>query len=232
MSIRCLVIDDEPLALNVLAGYIRQTPSLQLVDVTTNPLHGLQRILAGETDLVFLDIQMKKLNGIELLKKAGTAARFILTTAFAEYALEGYEYSIADYLLKPISYERFLKAVDKISLPERIGGTLTSPAFFFVKSEYKLLRIDYADVLCLEALRDYVAIHTVSGTKILTLQSLSSFEKELPPHHFIRVHKSYIIPPGKISYIEKNRIVLGSMAVPIGDTYRANLLKHTRQNPG
>ena len=224
MKVRCIIIDDEPLALDIVAGFIKKIPALQLIDVTTDPKVGLQRILAGEADLVFLDIQMPELTGIDVLRVAGTACKFIITTAFPEYALEGYEYSVADYLVKPFSFERFEKAVSKVRVS---GVTNVEHAFFFVKSEYKLIRIDFSEVIYFEALRDYVAIHLVNGQKILTLQSLSSFEKELPENLFARIHKSYILSFAKIAAIEKNRVWIGKEYFPIGDRYRDNLLKIT-----
>ncbi len=220
MSIRCLIIDDEPLALNVLAGYIQQTADLQLVDLTTRPRHGLTRVLNREADLVFLDIEMKELHGMEFLKQAAGYAHFILTTAYPDYALQGYEFDVKDYLLKPISYERFIKAVQKIPPPVTAPA---SPGYFFVKSEYKLIRVEYADIIYLEALRDYVAIHTAKGQKLLTLQSLGSFEKELPAAQFARVHKSYIVSLSRISVVEKNRLLLNELIIPVGETYRAKL---------
>lgn len=220
MSIRCLIIDDEPLALNVLAGYIQQTPDLQLVDLTTRPRHGLTRVLNGEADLVFLDIEMKELHGMEFLKQASSRAHFILTTAYADYALQGYEFDVKDYLLKPFSYERFLKAIQKIPLA---ATAVAAPGYFFVKSEYKLIRVEHADIIYLEALRDYVAIHTSKGQKLLTLQSLSSFEKDLPPGMFVRVHKSYIVALPKVTVVEKNKVLLHEISIPVGETYRSKL---------
>jgi two-component system, LytTR family, response regulator len=217
---RCLVIDDEPLALNVLADYIRQTEGLQLTDVTTNPLHGLQRVQAGEADLVFLDIQMPEINGMEFMKRAGSTCKIILTTAYPEFALEGYEYNVTDYLLKPISFERFTRAINKLPvLPT--GKSIITPDYLFVKSEYKLLRVDFNSILYLESLRDYVAIHLSDGTKILTLQSLSSFVQELPEHLFARIHKSYMVALNKINFIEKNKVAIGNSHLPVGDTYKA-----------
>lgn len=226
---RCLVIDDEPLALNVLADYIRQTEGLQLVDITTSPIKGLQRIQNNEADLVFLDIQMPELTGIQVMKIIDQKCKVIVTTAYAEFALEGYEYNVTDYLLKPISFERFTKAIQK--LPQHQAAAEKKADYFFVKSEYKLLRIDFSQVLYLEALRDYVAIHTTDGNKILTLQSLSSFEKELPGHLFTRIHKSYLIALGKIGFIEKNRVVLGGKELPIGETYKASFLQKINLSP-
>lgn len=223
---RCIVIDDEPLALNVLADYIRQTDGLQLVDITTSPIKGLQRIQNNEANLVFLDIQMPELTGIQVMKIIDQRCKVILTTAYPEFALEGYEYNVTDYLLKPVSFERFTKAIQK--LPATAAAeTIKAPQqeYFFVKSEYKLLRIDFSQVLYLEALRDYVAIHTADGNKILTLQSMASFEKELPSHLFARIHKSYIISISKISFIEKNRVVIADKFLPVGETYKTAFLQ-------
>ena len=224
---RCIAIDDEPLALNIMANYIRKTDSLHLVDISTSPQQALQRVLNNEADLIFLDIEMPGLNGIEFMQLAGPQRRFILTTAYPDYALTGYEYNVVDYLLKPISYDRFLKAVHKLPLSTNLPE-LKRVSFFFVKSEYKLLRIEYDDVRYFESLRDYVAIHTVTGQKILTLQSLSSFEKELPATQFIRIHKSYIVAVNKLELIAKNRVKIGIEELPIGDTYRSNLNRLTK----
>jgi two-component system, LytTR family, response regulator len=222
---RCLIIDDEPLALNVLADYVQQSKGLQLVDVTTSPIHGLQRVQAGEADLVFLDIQMPELNGIQFMKIAGNLCKIIVTTAYPEYAIDGYEYNAVDYLLKPISFERFTKAIQKLPELSANNKPPLQPDYLFVKSEYKLLRIDFSLILYLESLRDYVAIHIAGGNKILTLQSMASFEKELPEHLFIRIHKSFIIALNKISFIEKNKVIITNIYLPVGDTYKINFQK-------
>ncbi|MFN8305516.1 MAG: LytTR family DNA-binding domain-containing protein [Ferruginibacter sp.] len=224
-----MVIDDEPLALNVLADYVRKTEGLQLVDITTSPIKGLQRIQNNEADLVFLDIQMPELTGIQLMKIIDEKCKVIVTTAYPEFALEGYEYNVTDYLLKPISFERFSKAVQK--LPALQEPAQKQADYFFVKSEYKLLRIDHSQVLYFEALRDYVAIHTVDGNKILTLQSLSSFEKELPAQVFARIHKSYLVAIPRISFIEKNRVVIAGKYIPIGETYKTVFLQKINITP-
>lgn len=218
---RCLVIDDEPLALEVLAGYVNKTENLQLVDVTTNPITGLQRVQAGEADLVFLDIEMPEINGITFMQLAGNTCKIILTTAYPEFALQGYEYNVVDYLLKPVSFVRFTKAVEK--LPALHTAINTKPAgYMFVKSEYKLLRVDFNNILYLEALRDYVGIITADGNKILTLQSLTSFEAALPTETFARIHKSYIINISKINTIEKNRVTIKTACLPVGETYKTS----------
>lgn len=222
---RCLVIDDEPLALDILAGYINKTENLRLVDVTTNPLEGLQRVQAGEADLVFLDIEMPGITGITFMQLAGNACKIILTTAYPQFALQGYEYNVVDYLLKPVSFNRFTKAVEK--LPALHTAAHSKPVtYMFVKSEYKLLRIDFSNILYFEALRDYVAIITADGNKILTLQSLTSFEAALPAETFARIHKSYIINISKIKSIEKNRVIINNTYLPVGETYKTAFQKN------
>lgn len=225
---RCLVIDDEPLALNVLAGYIRQSNGLLLVDINTSPIHGLQRVQNGEADLVFLDIEMPELSGVQFMKIADANCKIIVTTAYAQYAVDGFEYNAIDYLLKPISFERFSKAVQKLpplAATAAAGKLLIQLDYIFVKSEYKLLRVDFNTILFLESLRDYVAIHTTAGKKILTLQSMASFEKELPDTLFIRIHKSYIIAFDKIKFIEKSKVIINNNYLPVGDTYKNNFHK-------
>jgi two-component system LytT family response regulator len=227
---RCIVIDDEPLALNVLAGFIRSTTGLTLVDVTTDPLNGLRRVQAGEADLVFLDIQMPEMSGIEFMRLSANQCKIILTTAYREFAIEGYEYNALDYLLKPIAYERFLKAIDK--LPPIAHKAPEQSDHIFVKSEYKLLRLEINDILYLESLRDYVAVYTLGGNKILTLQSLASFEKELPAHLFCRIHKSYIIALNKISFIEKSKVVINNQYLPVGEFYKTDFWKRINFRQG
>jgi DNA-binding LytR/AlgR family response regulator len=221
---KCLVIDDEPLALDVLAAYINKVENLQLVDVTTNPVEGLLRVQAGEVNLVFLDIEMPGITGIEFMKLAGSNCKIIITTAYPQFALQGYEYNVVDYLLKPISLSRFTKAIEK--LPALQTATASTQAeYMFVKSEYKLVRVDFSNIVYLEALRDYVAIITVDGNKILTLQSLAAFDADLPHTTFVRIHKSYIINISKINSIEKNKVVINNICLPVGETYRAAFQK-------
>jgi DNA-binding LytR/AlgR family response regulator len=218
--LRCIVIDDEPIALNILADYINKTDNLLLIDITTNPLQGLQRIQNNEADAVFLDINMPGINGLQAMDIIGQQCRIVLTTAYPEFAVQGFDREVVDYLLKPISYERFLKAAKKLQLATTGTTTVTEKKYFFVKSEYKQVRIDYSDVLYFESQRDYVAIHLNNNSKVLTLQSLSSFEKELPPALFIRIHKSYIISLSKIKQVEKNGVLVNGKALPIGITFK------------
>jgi two-component system, LytTR family, response regulator len=220
--IRCLIVDDEPLALNLLKDYLSKVLDLELVKATTDVFEALQIAQKGETDLIFLDIQMPELTGLQFMKILNGKSNIILTTAYQEYALQGFEYDVVDYLLKPFSLERFIIAVNKAKnklqtkCPEAV-----SPAndYIFVKSEYRMVKIELKHILFLESLRDYVGIHTAKE-KILTLQSLRSFEEQLPPRQFIRVHKSYIVSIEKIDAIEKKNLIINGTYIPLGDTYQ------------
>jgi two-component system, LytTR family, response regulator len=256
-KIRCLAVDDEPLALDILANYIQKTPNLSLVATCTDPLEALSLIQQGKVDLLFLDIQMPTLTGIQFLRVMNGKCKTILTTAYSEYALEGYEYDVADYLLKPISFERFLKAVQKavgqlavISEQLSVGGgqssvnssqpsignedlnTLNTPAttpqqqldFIFVKTEYKIQKINLSDILYLEGLKDYVSIYTTTE-RILTLQTMKKMEEMLPSNRFVRVHKSYIVSLEKIETIERQRIFIGKNTIPVGDSFQKDFMK-------
>jgi two-component system, LytTR family, response regulator len=222
---RCLAIDDEPLALSLLADYIQRDARLQLIDVLTNPLDGIKRVKNGEADLVFLDIQMPQLTGIEFMEQTRNSCRIILTTAYPEFALKGYEYNVVDYLLKPVSFERFSQAISKLPVNHSKAETAD---FFFVKSGYKFCRINYSDIIYLESLRDYVAIHLINGPKILSQERLSHFEKTLPSNRFTRIHKSYIVSIEKIIAIEKMQVSVGDTQLPVGDTYKEEFMSRVR----
>lgn len=222
MPIRTAIVDDEPLAIDILADYVSKTGELQLVEATTDVYKVLQMVQQNEVDLVLLDIQMPELTGIQFMKIAGNSCKVIITTAYTEYALDGYEFNVVDYLLKPISYERFLKAIDKVKQVNITAETkpVQKPDHIFIKSEYKLIRINLADILYIESLRDYIAIHTIAGKKIMSLESLRNMETILPEDGFMRVHKSYIVSLHRISFVEKNRIVINTEYIPIGDSYQ------------
>jgi two-component system LytT family response regulator len=219
--IKCLIIDDEPLAVKLLKDYAARIPDLELVMAGSDVFAGLQLAQNGEADLIFLDIQMPELTGIQFMKVLNGKCKVILTTAYEEYALQAFEHDVVDYLLKPFSLERFMTAVQKAR--ERIGQRkpeteAAKPDYIFVKSEYRIIKIELKDIFYLESLRDYVAIHTVAG-KILTLQSLKSFEEALEGKDFLRIHKSYIIAIDKISSIERKRVVIQDTYLPVGETY-------------
>lgn len=220
--IKCLIIDDEPLAVKLLKDYAARLPDLEVVMAGTDVFAGLQLAQNGEADLIFLDIQMPELTGIQFMKVLNGKCKVILTTAYEEYALQAFDHDVVDYLLKPFSLERFMTAVQKAR--ERIGQSrpaseAVKPDYIFVKSEYRIIKIGLKDILYFESLRDYIAIHTISAGKILTLQSLRSFEEALDGKDFLRIHKSYIIAIDKISSIERKRVVIQETYLPVGETY-------------
>jgi two-component system, LytTR family, response regulator len=228
--IRCIVVDDEPLAVELLADYLQKTPGMQVVLKTTHVLDALHSVQQGNVDLLFLDIQMPELTGIQFMKIIRNACPVILTTAYAEYALEGYEYDVVDYLLKPVTFERFIVAVEKAKrrLEQATPKEMPQPVeHIFIKTEYRIQKIDLDDILYIEALRDYIAIHTPAG-KILSLESLRNMEEILPAASFIRIHKSYIIHQKKIEFLERGKVIINKQYLPIGDTYREKFLSRIK----
>jgi DNA-binding LytR/AlgR family response regulator len=209
-------------------------PFLQLVKATTNPIEALTMVQAAEADLVFLDVQMPELTGIQFLKIANGKAKVILTTAYPQYALEGYELDVVDYLLKPIAFDRFFKSVQKaqsiiqpvVAKPQQVVVQAEpvqqddfSTDFIFVKTEHKIQKVYLHDIMFIEGLKDYISIFT-SAERIITLQGMKKMEDALPEKHFVRVHKSYIVALNKIDSIERSRIQIGDKIIPVGDTYR------------
>lgn len=219
-----MVVDDEPLAISLLENYVRKIPFLELVFSTENPIEALDYIQNNEADLVFLDIQMPELTGINFMKIVGDKLKYILTTAYSEYALEGYEHNIVDYLLKPISFERFyqssLKAQERFSFVEN-----KVDSHFFVKSSGQQHRINFEDVLYIESIKDYVNIKT-ANQEYIVLDTLKSLEQQLSEWSFVRIHKSFIINTNQIKSISAKKVNLFSeQEIPIGDMYRENFLK-------
>jgi DNA-binding LytR/AlgR family response regulator len=237
--IRCLVVDDEPLALHILEDYISKVPFLELVKATTNPIEAITMVQEGNIDLVFLDVQMPELTGIQFLKISAGKTKVILTTAYSQYALEGYELDVVDYLLKPIAFDRFFKAAQKAQgiIRPNITQVVVEPVqqvqqqqqdflsdFIFVKSEYKIQKVYLHQILYIEGLKDYISIFTPTE-RIITLQNMKKMEDTLPEKHFVRVHKSYIVALNKIDSIERSRIFIGDKIIPVGDTYRDHFFK-------
>lgn len=226
--LRCVIVDDEPLAIQLLSDYVRKTPDLELAEAFSNPIEALQ-YLQGQTDLLlFLDVQMPELTGIQVMKILNQRLPVILTTAYEQYALQGYEHNVVDYLMKPISYDRFYQAVQKVETSERSPASAVQEAevnasYLFVKTEYRLQRVDYADIAYLEGQGDYVAIHTSAG-RIMTLENMKHFEEVLPTALFVRTHRSYIVSVPKIDYIERNRVVIGKERLPISEGYRKGVM--------
>ncbi len=225
--IRCAVIDDEFLSVELIANYIRQTPGLQLVLATTKPGEVLQLLAQDAIDLLFVDIQMPELTGIEITRLIGKKVKVIFTTAYANYAVDGFELDITDFLLKPVAYDRFLTAVDKVKTKmNELPALVTAPTLdhIFVKTTYRNKRVNFSDIFYLEALRDYIGFHTTGG-KLLTLASMRNLETILPADQFIRIHKSYLINKTKIDFVEKGQVVINNVALPIGNAYRESFLK-------
>ncbi len=220
--IKCVLIDDEPLALELLEAHISKTNSVELLQSFTNPIEALQQLEQLQPDVIFSDIQMPELTGVQFSKIVGNKYPIIFTTAYDQYALEGYELDIVDYLLKPISLERFQKAIGKLTARNTAGTPAVqnaAPDYIFVKSEYKTLKVNLADIHYIKGMADYVTL-VLKDQKIHTLENLKHYEKTLPASQFMRVHKSYIIAMDKIEFIERNRAVILGEYIPVSDTYK------------
>ena len=233
MNLKCAIVDDEPLALGLLESYVNKTPFLELVDKYSSAVQAIKELPEKHIDLLFLDIQMPELNGMDLTRMLPPATRVIFTTAFDRYAVEGFRVNALDYLLKPISYADFLAASQKalawFEMQDRAQAADTAPQpapaaaprSIFVRTEYRLRQIDFDRILYIEGLKDYVKIHTDEEPHpVLSLTSLKTLEEQLPADRFIRVHRSYIVQPSKIRTIERNRIVFGKEYIPISEGYR------------
>ncbi len=222
--IKCLAIDDEYLALEVIENYIQRIPFLQLTATYITPVEALPLISAGDIDLLFLDIAMPDMSGLEFLATLQKPPLVILTTAFPQFALEGFEADVVDYLIKPIFFDRFLKAIQKAQNRLQKNSETPTPDYIFIKSEHRLLRVNYDDILYIEGKKDYVALHT-SHQSVDTLLTLSGLLEKLPSSNFLRVHRSFIIALNKITSIERNHIYINRIKIPIGDLYRDELFK-------
>jgi DNA-binding LytR/AlgR family response regulator len=221
-TIKCIIVDDEPLAISLLENYIREISFLEMVFSSENPIEALEYIQNNEADLVFLDIQMPELTGINFMKILGDKMKYILTTAYSEYALEGYEHHIVDYLLKPISLERFRKSA--IKAQERFSLGKQEQNHFFVKSSGKQHKVNFADILYIESIRDYVNIKT-ADEEFIVLDTLKSMEQQLPENFFVRVHKSFIVNLNHIKNIGTKKIIINpEYEIPIGENYRMNFM--------
>jgi two-component system, LytTR family, response regulator LytT len=236
MVINTIIIDDEPLALGLVSGYIEKTPGLKLAGKFDNPLDASEFIIDNNVDLIFLDIQMPDLSGIDFARTMEKGPKVIFTTAYEKYALEGYKLDVVDYLMKPFSYEEFLVAVNKarklLSLEQKAAsGIEANNQFLFLKSDYKLRRINFNDILYIEGLKDYVKVFIQNNPKpLLSLSSLKLLETKLPPEKFMRVHRSFIVNLEKIETIERSRIVFGKEFIPVGDQYKERFQEYLDKN--
>ncbi|MBO7609801.1 MAG: response regulator transcription factor [Muribaculaceae bacterium] len=229
-KIKCSIVDDEPLAVELLASYVKKIPFMELVGKYSNATDALRGVTDNPVDLLFLDIQMPELNGMELSRMLPESTRIVFTTAFEQYALDGYRINALDYLLKPITYPTFLEACNKAlkwfnltRQSENASEPQTEEVdSIFVKSEYKLLQIKLDDIRYVEGLKDYVKIYTEQSPRpILSLMNMKAMEQMLPASRFMRVHRSFIVSKEKIREIDRGRIVFGDVYIPIGDSYKA-----------
>ncbi len=239
-KIKCLIVDDEELARKLVENYIQRLPHLEVIAKCANPLDAMQVLQKENVDIMFLDIQMPELTGIEFLKTLSQKPLIILTTAYKEYALEGYELDVVDYLLKPFRFERFLQAVNKatnllkkeITENKTVSTSPINPTpqssslkdYILVKSEFKVFRIFHKDILYIESMKEYVAYHTEEG-RTLSLGSLKKLQTELPAQQFIRIHKSYIANIDRIAALEGNMVHIGDQKLPIGASYKQEVMK-------
>lgn len=233
----CLIVEDEPLARNLITDYVKKVPFLNLVQACSNPMEALEILRTNPVDILFLDIQMPEITGITFLKILQKKPLVILTTAYSQYALESYELDVVDYLLKPITFDRFLKAVDKASqrLQTNVAPVMAKSnqepqqSFVFVKDGTKLVKINFDDILYVEGLKDYVTIHTPTQ-KVVSLQRLKALETQLPADRFIRIHHSYIIALKAIDAIHKGEVQIAGQFIPISDTYRKSFKEFIDKN--
>ncbi|HAP62159.1 MAG TPA: DNA-binding response regulator [Cytophagales bacterium] len=240
MTLRCVIIDDEPLAREILEDYAKRAPFLEVVATFDNGLAALTYLSSHPVDVLFLDIQMPELTGMQLLKVLPSPhPAVILTTAYDQYALEGYALQVTDYLLKPIAFDRFLQAAQRalqvsakqdVAPPVSVVAPAASsePDFLFVKTEHRMQRVLLDDLQYIEGMKDYLMLHTRVG-KVMTLQNFKYFEDRLPAERFARVHKSYLVSIPHIEQIERNRITIGEQLIPISETYRERFMELLKQ---
>ena len=223
MTISCAIIDDEPLAAGLLESYARKTPYLQLVGTYNSAILAMKDLRDNPVQLLFLDIQMPELSGVEFAKILPKDTRVIFTTAFPQYAVEGYKVNALDYLLKPISYDDFLKSTDKalewFSIIQR-QDAYRRDRFMFVKTDYKLQRVNLDDILFIEGLKDYVRFYLKNGEKVMSLMSMKKLEEYLPRPEFLRTHRSYIVHMTETPLVDRFRIVFGENYIPVSENYK------------
>ncbi|MCD8297690.1 MAG: LytTR family DNA-binding domain-containing protein [Prevotella sp.] len=223
MILNCAIIDDEPLAAELLASYARKTPELNLVGTFESAVTAMKVIREEAVDLLFLDIQMPEISGLEFANLLPKRTRIVFTTAFDRYAIEGYKANAIDYLLKPISYENFLFAVNKAIEWFQVVDKqqlLSRDRFIYVKSEYKLLRIKFDDILYVEGLKDYIKVYITGGKPIMSLMNMKKLEDYLPQPQFLRVHRSFIVNMAKVEMIDRGRIVIDNAYIPVSESYK------------
>lgn len=233
--IKCIAIDDEPLALKQIESYVHKTPFLELLESFESPLEAISYLQETEVALMFVDINMPDLNGLDFVKSLENPPKIIFTTAYSEYAVEGFRVDAIDYLLKPIDYATFLKASNKakswFNLHEKQPEQLQSnDDFLFIKSEYKIVRIKLDEIRYIEGMREYIRIHLTNEKPIMTLLSMKAMEAQLANKNFMRVHRSYIVNLNKITTIERNRIIFDKVYIPVSDQYKEKFQQFVEDN--
>ncbi|MEI6047456.1 MAG: LytTR family DNA-binding domain-containing protein [Bacteroidota bacterium] len=234
--IRCIAIDDEPLALRQIAGYIKKTPFLELAGQCESAMQAIEVLESAPVDLMFVDINLPDLSGMDFAKTLDNPPKIVFVTAYSEYALEGFRVDALDYLLKPISYVDFLKSANKVKSwfdthHQESDEVRSNKDFLFIKSGYKLLRINFDDIKYIEGMSEYIRIHLTNAKPVMTLLSMKSVEAILPPDRFLRVHRSYIVNLTKISVIERNRIIFdANVYIPVSEQYKSNFQKYIDKN--
>ena len=230
MTLNCIIIDDEPLAAQLLASYAERTPVINLVGTYNSAVAAIKDIKEKKIDLLFLDIQMPDLSGLEFATLIPKSTKIVFTTAFSQYAIDGYKVGALDYLLKPISYEDFIREVDKaekIFTEQERQVVYDRDRFIYVKSEYKLLQIRLDDILFIEGLKDYVKIYLEGNQKyVMSLMNMKKMEENLPKPEFMRTHRSYIVHMTKVKLVDRFRIVFGSSYIPISDSYKDEVQRY------
>ena len=237
-TIKCLIVDDEDLAIDVLEEYVSRIDYLQLTGSCRNAVEAMAFLNENKVDLVFLDIQMPGLTGLQMLKNMADRPEVIMTTAYSEYALEGFELQVLDYLIKPIPFDRFIKAINRflklrslnITLPETSPGNSYNDAFIFVKSDKMMVKILLSEITYVESLRNYVAIYQTDGKMVKTMNTISNIEEKLPETNFLRVHRSFIIAIDKIDSFTSGSFKINSEIIPIGRQYKELVKNRLEQN--
>lgn len=224
MEIRCIIVEDEPLALDRTKGYVQKLPFLTLLATFDNATDALVFLQSNQVDLIFLDINLGEVSGIRLLETSKINSQVVITTAYPDYAIKGFDLNVCDYLLKPFDFERFVQAVDKVRNNLMKTEALPDKKFIFVKTEYRLEKIMLDEILFIEGMRDYRCIYTLTK-RIMTLQTFGELELEIPSHLICRVHKSYMVAIDKIESIEKEVIKIGEKYVPVSETYKKGFWK-------
>ena len=237
---KCIIIDDEPLALGIIKSYCEDLGNLEILGTFTNPLDSIGLLRKNNVELVFLDIEMPQINGIEFVKSLDRRPLFIFTTAYPQYAIEGFDLNAVDYLVKPIPFSRFVKSVNRVreiyelkkskgfsglNMSSASGLSSNDNQFIFVKSDYDNLKINVGDIRYIQGLKDYLKIHTSDKKPILTLMNFQEMEAKLPGNNFLRVHRSFIVNLHNIDSIQKSKIIIDNVRIPIGESYKNEIMR-------